>query len=225
MSRLSSTWSGRTGALLGLSAVIALGSIGFGTAAVAQDQSCWTSEPSMERGYPQWPEAPQMTIDPAKTYIATIETNRGPIVIELADDEAPLAVNSFVCLAQAGYYDFTLFHRVMSGFMIQGGDPTGMGTGGPGYQFADELPSGEAPYVRGTLAMANAGPNTNGSQFFIVHQDQPAQFGAKYSIFGRVTEGLEVLDALVAVPVIIQRNENSDPVPTVGIESIVIAEQ
>ncbi len=224
MSKLSSTWPGRTGAILGLSVVIALGSMGFGFAAVAQDQPCWTSQPSMELGYPQWPEAPQMVIDQAKTYIATIETNRGPIVIELADDEGPLAVNSFVCLARAGYYDFTLFHRVMNGFMIQGGDPTGTGTGGPGYQFEDELPSDEAPYARGTLAMANAGPNTNGSQFFIVHQDQPAQFPANYAIFGRVTEGLEVLDALVTVPVIDQRGELSDPIPTVGIQSITIEE-
>ncbi len=226
MSKLSTPWLRRIGAFLGMCVMIASGSLGFGSgAAIAQDQPCWTSEPSMESGYPQWSEAPQMVIDGSKTYIATIETNHGSIVVELAAEEAPVTVNNFVCLARAGYYDFTLFHRIMNGFMIQGGDPTGTGSGDPGYQFEDELPSGETPYVRGTLAMANAGANTNGSQFFIVHADQPAQFPANYSIFGQVTEGLEVLDALASVPVIDQRGEPSDPIPTVGIETITIAEQ
>ncbi len=226
MNTLPLSWVRRTFALLATSALIASGTLALGSGgATAQDQQCWSSDPSMEFGYPQWSEAPQMVIDPAKTYVATIETNHGPIVVELAAETAPQTVNNFVCLARAGYYDFTLFHRVIDGFMIQGGDPTGTGSGGPGYQFADELPSGEAPYVRGTLAMANAGANTNGSQFFLVHQDQPAEFPANYSIFGQVTEGLDVLDALASVPVIQQRNENSDPVPTVGIESITIAEQ
>lgn len=226
VSLLPLSWVRQTGALLVLSALIAAGALAasFGTA-TAQDQECWSGEPSMELGYPQWSEPPGMVIDISKTYIATIETNHGPIIVELAAEEAPIAVNNFVCLARAGYYDFTLFHRVIEEFMIQGGDPTGTGTGGPGYQFEDELPSGEAPYVRGTLAMANAGPNTNGSQFFIVHQDQTAQFPANYTIFGQVTEGLDVLDALASVPVEEQRNEMSDPIPTVGIASITIAEQ
>lgn len=219
------SWIHRAGTLLGLGLVIASVVVASSGTAVAQEQPCWSSEPSMELGFPQWPEPPQMVIDPAKTYVATIDTSHGAIVVELDAAAAPATVNNFVCLTRAGYYDFTLFHRVMNTFMIQGGDPTGTGTGGPGYQFADELPSGEAPYVRGTLAMANAGPNTNGSQFFIVQADLPAQFPANYSIFGHVTEGLEVLDALAAVPVIQQGNEESDPVPTVGIVTITIAEQ
>ena len=195
------------------------------TSGVAQDKQCWSSEPSMDLGYPQWSEAPQMVIDQAKTYTAIIETNRGNIVIEFADDTAPNTVNNFVCLSRAGYYDVTIFHRIIVEFMIQGGDPTGTGSGGPGYQFNDELPEDDAPYVRGTLAMANAGPNTNGSQFFIVHQDQPAEFPANYSIFGHVTEGLEVLDTIAAVPVGPNaRNEPSAPMVTLGIKTITITE-
>jgi len=226
VSHLSQSWIHRTGALIGLGVLLASGALGFGArAAIAQDQPCWTSDPSMELGFPQWSEPPQMVIDPSRTYVATIETNHGSIVIELDDEAAPMTVNNFVCLARAGYYDFTVFHRVMSGFMIQGGDPTGTGTGGPGYEFADELPSGEAPYVRGTIGMANAGPNTNGSQFFIVHEDQSSEFQPNYSIFGHVIEGFDVLDTLLSVPVQEQRSEMSDPIPTIGILSITIAEQ
>ncbi len=203
--------------------LIASGS--WGTAAVAQESECWTSAPSMEQGYPQWSEAPQMVIETSKTYTATLETNRGNIVIELTDDEAPNTVNNFVCLARAGYYDVTIFHRVIANFVIQGGDPTGTGTGGPGYQFDDELPDGDAPYVRGTLAMANSGPNTNGSQFFIVQQDQTEQFPSAYSIFGHVTEGLDVLDTIAAAPVgPSPRGENESPLVTLGIKTVTITE-
>jgi cyclophilin family peptidyl-prolyl cis-trans isomerase len=196
-----------------------------GGAVIAQESECWDTAPSMESGYPQWAEAPEMVIDTSKTYTATLETNRGNIVVELADDEAPNTVNNYVCLARSGYYDVTIFHRIISGFMIQGGDPTGTGSGGPGYKFDDELPGGDAPYVRGTLAMANAGENTNGSQFFIVQQDQPAEFTANYSIFGHVTEGLEVLDTIASVPVgPSARGENSAPMVTLGIKTIIIAE-
>lgn len=227
MSTLSTSWSRRTGVLLGLCVVISLGSPGFGPgAATAQDQQCWTSEPSMEPGYPQWPEAPQMVIDPDSTYVATMETNRGDIVIELAASEAPVSVNNFVCLARAEYYDVTVFHRIIAGFMIQGGDPTGTGAGGPGYQFNDELPADDAPYVRGTLAMANAGQNTNGSQFFIVQADQPAEFPPNYSIFGQVTDGLDVLDVIAQIPVGPNpaSGEPSSPQVTLGIQSITIEE-
>lgn len=186
---------------------------------------CWANPPITTAGYPMWDSAPQMVIDPARTYTATIETNRGNIVVQLNASTAPTTVNNFVCLTRAGYYDFTVFHRIIQNFMIQGGDPTGTGTGGPGYQFNDELPQGDTPYVRGTLAMANAGPNTNGSQFFIVQQDQPAEFPKNYSIFGQVTEGLDVLDALAAIPVTQNaRGEASMPMVTVGIKTITITE-
>ncbi len=184
------------------------------------------NQPNMASGYPMWDSAPQMVIDPAKTYIATIETNRGDIVIQLAASTAPVTVNNFVCLSRAGYYDVTVFHRIIQGFMVQGGDPTGTGTGDPGYQINDELPQGETPYARGTIAMANAGPNTNGSQFFIVHQDQPANFPKSYSVFGQVTTGIEVLDTLTTIPVADNgRGEASRPLATVGIKTIVITEQ
>jgi len=112
-----------------------------------------------------------MTIDPRKSYTATIETTVGTMTLELFASEAPKTVNNFVVLARDGFYDGVIFHRVIKGFMIQGGDPQGTGMGGPGYRFADEPV--KRPYTRGTLAMANAGPNTNGSQFFIMHQDYP----------------------------------------------------
>jgi len=193
--------------------------------ALAQSASCWTTPPSMAQGYAQWPTAPALVIDPAGTYTATIETNRGAIVVELLANQAPTTVNNFVCLALAGYYDVTVFHRIMTGFMIQGGDPTGTGSGGPGYQVADELPTTQSPYTRGTMAMANAGPNTNGSQFFIMHQDQPATFPANYSIFGRVVEGLDVLDTIASSPVTMNaRGENSSPLATIGIKSITVTD-
>ncbi len=188
---------------------------------------CWSSAPTISGdGPPQWSEAPQQVIDPAKTYTATIETTAGAIVVDLNQDLAPVTVNNFVCLARAGYYDNTPFHRIILDFMIQGGDPTGTGSGGPGYQFQDELPEGETPYVRGTIAMANAGPNTNGSQFFIVHQDQPAQFPKDYSIFGQVSQGLEIVDALAAMPVADNgRGELSDPTGDVRIVTVTINER
>jgi cyclophilin family peptidyl-prolyl cis-trans isomerase len=130
----------------------------------------------------------------------TIETNKGKIVFESYDADAPKAVNNFITLANKGFYNGTIFHRVISGFMIQGGDPTGTGTGGPGYQFEDELnpntDSYKAGYVRGTVAMANSGPNTNGSQFFIMHKDYPLPHN--YTIFGKVVEGMNVVDAIAS---------------------------
>jgi cyclophilin family peptidyl-prolyl cis-trans isomerase len=195
------------------------------SSAVAQSGPCWTTPPSMAQGFAQWTTPPNMVIDPAETYSATIETNRGTIVVQLLASEAPTTVNNFVCLSLAGYYDVTVFHRIISGFMIQGGDPTGTGSAGPGYQFADELPTTQSPYTRGTMAMANAGPGTNGSQFFIVHQDQPATFPNNYSIFGRVTEGMDVVDTIAASPVTMNaRGENSSPLATIGIKSITITD-
>jgi len=136
---------------------------------------------------------PHFNIDLAKAYRATLSTNHGEIEIELLPERSPLAVNNFIFLARDGYYDGVIFHRVISGFMIQGGDPAGTGRGGPGYQFRDEL-EGEGRYHRGTVAMANAGPNTNGSQFFIMHQDY--RLPHSYTIFGRVTKGIEVVDQI-----------------------------
>ncbi len=138
---------------------------------------------------------PPMEIDPAKTYIATIETEKGDIVIELFADKAPNTVNNFVFLARQGFYDNTTFHRVLKGFMAQGGDPTGTGTGGPGYHFDDEFHPDLKHDGPGILSMANSGPNTNGSQFFITYKATPWLNG-KHTVFGRVIEGMDVLESL-----------------------------
>ncbi len=124
-------------------------------------------------------------------------TTQGEIVFKLYDDTAPNTVSNFVSLASGGYYDGLIFHRVISSFMIQGGDPTGTGSGGPGYKFADELKD-DRPYTRGTVAMANAGANTNGSQFFIMHKD--VALPHSYTIFGEVISGIDVVDAIAATP-------------------------
>jgi peptidyl-prolyl cis-trans isomerase B (cyclophilin B) len=143
----------------------------------------------------QWNSAPAMQIDPKKNYKATIETPRGNIVIDLYAQHAPKTVNNFVFLAKEGYYDGLLFHRVISNFMIQGGDPTGTGRGGPGYKFEDETKGNPNKHGTGSLSMANAGPNTNGSQFFITHAPQPHLDG-KHTVFGKVVEGQSVVDAI-----------------------------
>jgi cyclophilin family peptidyl-prolyl cis-trans isomerase len=127
----------------------------------------------------------------------TLHTNHGPIAFELFDADAPKTVENFRKLAADGFYDGVIFHRVIPDFMIQGGDPTGTGSGGPGYTFEDEF--NEHPVARGALAMANAGPNTNGSQFFIVTADACPWLDGKHTVFGRVTEGMDVVDAISAV--------------------------
>jgi len=159
---------------------------------------------------------PEMTIDPQRTYRATLETSAGTMNAELFAGDAPKTVNNFVFLAGEGFYDGAIFHRVIRGFMIQGGDPTGTGTGGPGYRFADEPV--RRKYERGTLAMANAGPNTNGSQFFIMH----ANYGLppNYTIFGKLTEGEDVLDSIADAPT----GANDRPREPVRIESVEISE-
>jgi peptidylprolyl isomerase len=203
--------------------LVLLASLAVAMPAAAQYEPCWDDPPSMDSGIPQWSEAPDMVIDPSLTYRATIETNHGTIVVELLAREAPVTVNNFICLAQAGYYDATIFHRVIDGFMIQGGDPTGTGRGGPGYEFDDELPTGDAPYTRGTVAMANAGPDTNGSQFFIAQEDQPASFPPDYAIFGQVTKGMDVVDTIASVPVEESPGgEMSSPVSPVWIAAITV---
>ncbi len=149
----------------------------------------------------QYASPPEMVIDPSKDYTATITTNQGTITAKLFADEAPNTVNNFVFLAREGFYDGVIFHRVIKGFMLQGGDPTGTGTGGPGYKFADELAASRSRgYKLGTLAMANSGPNTNGSQFFIVTADAADWLDGKHTVFGQVKSGEEVVQALEALP-------------------------
>jgi len=140
----------------------------------------------------QWNTPPQMVIDPQKKYTAYIETDKGTMVLELFADKTPKTVNNFVFLAREGFYNGTIFHRVIADFMVQGGDPTGTGRGGPGYRFADEFHPSLKHDKPGILSMANAGPGTNGSQFFITHIPTPWLDG-KHSVFGKITEGLDVL--------------------------------
>lgn len=145
----------------------------------------------------QWATPPEMTIDQEKKYQATIETNKGKIVLDLFPQYAPLTVNNFAFLANEGFYDDVTFHRVISNFMIQGGDPTGTGRGGPGYRFTDEFANNPLRHETGVLSMANAGPNTNGSQFFITHAPQPHLDG-KHTVFGKVAnkESMNVVNAI-----------------------------
>ena len=165
---------------------------------------------------------PKMQIDKNKTYQAVLSTSVGDITINLHADKTPIAVNNFISLSKKGFYNQTIFHRTIKGFMIQGGDPKGDGTGGPGYKFNDESFTGE--YTRGVVAMANSGPNTNGSQFFIMHQDY--DLPKNYIIFGKVTKGIEVVDKIVQAPVITSTpGENSTPVNPTSIKSIKITEK
>ncbi len=170
----------------------------------------------------QWSSPPEMQLEEGKDYRATLRTNKGDIVVDLFETETPITVNNFVFLAQNGYYTNVPFHRIISGFMIQTGDPTGTGAGGPGYRFEDEPV--QRDYVKGTLAMANAGPNTNGSQFFITHADVGLQ--KDYTIFGAVVEGMDVVDAIASVPVSASaRGERSVPNEPVTLESVEISTQ
>jgi cyclophilin family peptidyl-prolyl cis-trans isomerase len=148
---------------------------------------------------PSYPAAPPMTIDPSKTYTATVTTDVGSFTIQLDPKTAPKTVNSFVYLAQHHFYDCVVFHRVIQTFMDQTGDPTGTGEGGPGYQFADELPKKASPqYPLGSVAMANSGPNTNGSQFFVVSGPEGESLPPSYTLFGTVTSGMAVVDKINA---------------------------
>ncbi len=162
---------------------------------------------------------PVMQIDVIKSYTATMKTSEGDIVIELNAKQTPDTVNNFVYLAKNKFYDKTIFHRVIKGFMIQGGDPNGDGTGGPGYRFNDE--SFDGSYTKGTVAMANAGPNTNGSQFFIIHEDY--NLPKNYVIFGKVSKGLDVVDKIAESPVETNnQGELSKPVNPVKVLSVQI---
>jgi peptidylprolyl isomerase len=191
-------------------------------------EGCWSGEPSTEEGYPQWDQAPEMVIDEDATYTAAITTNKGEMTFELDAEAAPMAVNNFVCLAASGFYDIVPFHRVISGFMVQSGDPTGTGTGGPGYRFEEELPGDDLNYERGTLAMARTQqPGSQGSQFFIVHQDlNDQQLPKNYTIFGHLVEGADVLDDLADAAVIPgSSGEPSYPAEFLVIEDITIHEE
>ena len=158
--------------------------------------------PSLDGSAPRrekFDSAPELGIDPSKRYTATLDTSLGEIVIALDAVKAPNTVNNFVFLAAHHYYDGVIFHRIINGFMCQGGDPTGTGRGGPGYKFADELPR-QGEYQIGSVAMANAGPNTNGSQFFLVSGASGVGLPPQYSLFGQIVKGLEVLDQMQRVP-------------------------
>ena len=144
----------------------------------------------------QYSSPPELTVDLDGDYTATLHTNHGDITISFFPAEAPQAVNNFLFLAGEGFYDGVVFHRVVPGFVIQGGDPTGTGRGGPGYSFRDELGTGRR-YLRGTVAMANAGPNTNGSQFFVCLAD--VGLPNAYTIFGEVTDGMDAVDAIAGL--------------------------
>ncbi len=165
----------------------------------------------------QWTTPPAMQIDPKKKYTARMETDNGTMVIDLFADKTPLTINNFVFLARAGFYDGVIFHRVIGNFMVQGGDPTGTGRGGPGYKFGDEFDASLKHDKQGILSMANAGPATNGSQFFITHGPTP-HLNGKHTVFGQVVEGLDVL---MSIP---ERDPGNVNAPAVKIISVTIEE-
>ncbi len=166
----------------------------------------------------QWSKPPALEINPKKIYKATITTDKGKMVFKLHADKVPNTVNNFVFLARQGYYDGTVFHRVINDFMAQGGDPTATGSGGPGYSFQDEFHPSLRHNKRGILSMANAGPNTNGSQFFITHRATP-HLDDKHSVFGELIEGEEVLMAIPA------RDPGNKKVPAGQLVSVTISEE
>jgi cyclophilin family peptidyl-prolyl cis-trans isomerase len=166
----------------------------------------------------QWSQPPAMEIDPQKSYTATLHTDQGDIKIKLFADKAPKTVNNFVFLSRQRFYDATIFHRVIKDFMAQGGDPTGTGMGGPGYRFADEFHPSLRHSGPGILSMANAGANTNGSQFFITHVATP-WLDNKHAVFGQVVEGLDVL---LKIP---ERDPRNSKAPAAVLNSVEIVEQ
>ncbi len=165
----------------------------------------------------QWNKPPEMVIDPEKKYTATFKTEKGDIIVLLFAEKAPKTVNNFVFLAKEGFYDDTIFHRVINDFMVQGGDPTGTGRGGPGYKFADEFDPTLRHNKPGILSMANAGPGTNGSQFFLTHVPTP-WLDNKHTVFGEITEGMDVL---LSIP---ERDPMNSKAPAVKLNSVTISE-
>jgi cyclophilin family peptidyl-prolyl cis-trans isomerase len=166
----------------------------------------------------RWSTPPKMEIDAKKSYQAVMATDKGKIVIDLFASKVPKTVNNFVFLSRQGFYNDTIFHRVINDFMVQGGDPTGTGMGGPGYKFEDEFDSSLIHNKPGMLSMANAGPNTNGSQFFITHVATPWLNG-KHAVFGQVVEGMDVV---MSIP---ERNPQAPEYPGVKIQSVEIVEK
>ncbi len=214
--------------LVGMIVLALAGCGGASQPAASQQPAAGATEgaesPVASQNTKQWSSPPPMEITPGATYQATLHTNKGDIVIDLFASEDPITVNNFVFLAQQGFYTNVPFHRVIKGFMIQTGDPTGTGRGGPGYRFQDEKVTRD--YTRGTVAMANAGPNTNGSQFFIVHGDLSGKLPPNYTIFGQVSKGMDVVDAIANVPVgMSPSGEQSAPTQPVTIQSVVISTQ
>ena len=181
--------------------------------------NCPNADGSSER-ITQFAEQPPMCIDTTKNYTATMETSMGDMIIHLDAVNAPLTVNNFVFLSRYHYYDGLIFHRIINGFMCQGGCPEGSGRGGPGYRFEDELPA-PGRYEIGSIAMANAGPNTNGSQFFIVTGQSGVGLPPQYSLFGKVVKGLEVVDEMQRV----QTQPGDKPVTDVVIHSVQITDR
>ena len=180
----------------------------------------WVSNSGQTAGMPKsFSQPPAMEIDTSKRYTAEVDTSVGSMTIALDAVTAPKTVNNFVFLAQQGFYDGVVFHRIIQGFMCQGGDPEGSGRGGPGYRFEDELPK-PGRYEIGSVAMANAGPNTNGSQFFIVSGPSGVRLPPQYSLFGKVVKGLDVVDAMEKVPT----GAGDRPVEDVVINSVTITE-
>lgn len=205
------------------STVRAAGSTAAGVATSAAGGNAGSGDVASRNNKYKMP--PPMTIDKAKKYTATIATNLGTMKAELYADTAPITVNNFVFLANDHFYDGVPFHRIVAGFVIQGGDPTGTGGGGPGYKFADEPIPASRNYERGTLAMANSGPNTNGSQFFICLDSLTAKGGLpkQYNLFGKVTDGLDVLDKILAVPRTAgAMNEMSKPTQPIFMQTVTI---
>jgi cyclophilin family peptidyl-prolyl cis-trans isomerase len=166
----------------------------------------------------QWSQPPGMEIDPSKSYVATLKTEKGDVIIQLFSKTTPFTVNNFVFLSRQGFYNDTTFHRVITNFMAQGGDPTGTGMGGPGYHFGDEFVPGLRHDKPGILSMANAGPNTNGSQFFITHVPTP-WLDNKHTVFGEVVKGMDVVLSIPA------RDPQQRSSPAVKILEVVIDEQ
>ena len=187
----------------------------------AEEQIETTTTIGVEMSDKVYDKQPEMNINTDSSYTAVIKTNLGDMTVEFFTDDAPMTVNNFINLSRDGYYDDVIFHRVISGFMIQGGDPSGTGHGEmgkyPGYKFEDEL-NNQRAYEKGILAMANAGPDTNGSQFFIMHIDYPLPY--QYTIFGIVTDGQDVIDKIASV----QTGDGDRPVTDVVIKTVEVKE-
>ncbi|MCZ8513095.1 peptidylprolyl isomerase [Paenibacillus filicis] len=228
---MKSHWK-KTAGLLCAAALLAGVLAGCGTKPAPAGQGTTTgSQPTGQTGAAQpakksWSKPPEMKIDQNKTYQATVTTSKGTFTIDLFPKDAPMTVNNFVFLSKEGFYNNLTFHRIIKTFMVQAGDPNGNGTGGPGYQFADELKTTH-PYEPGIVAMANAGPNTNGSQFFICTGEDSKALNRtpNYTVFGKVSQGMDVVQKIADTPVKSNGGEASTPTEKVTIQSISITEK